>query len=178
MIFYSTGYAILSAGPYFRLRMNVESPLVSQNYLLEKFPGKGGWTYARIPEILQRKDTPFGWVRVKGSIDGVEISAYHLMPMGNGQLFLPVKASIRKIIKKEAGDWVQVILFEDLEPVNIPEDILQCLRDESGALTAFSQLNPGEQKHQIDHIQSAKSEEIKVNRIVELLRKLSEGQFG
>ncbi len=151
-----------------------KAPLVNQTYLLEKFPGKGGWTYARIPEILQRKDTPFGWVRVKGSIDGVEISAYHLMPMGNGQLFLPVKASIRKKIKKEAGDWVHVTLFEDLEPVHIPEDILQCLKDESGALAAFNKLSPGEQKQQIDHIQSAKSEEIKVKRIVSLLRKLSD----
>ena len=28
-------------------------PLVNREYLLEKFPGKGGWTYALIPEILQ-----------------------------------------------------------------------------------------------------------------------------
>ena len=28
-------------------------PLVDKEYLLEKYPGKGGWTYARIPEIAQ-----------------------------------------------------------------------------------------------------------------------------
>ena len=85
-------------------------PLVNKKYLLEKYPGKGGWTYARIPEILQDKNTPFGWVKVMGSIDGYEIKNYHLMPMGNGQLFLPVKAAIRKKIGKETGDWVQVVL--------------------------------------------------------------------
>ncbi len=37
--------------------------------MLEKIPGKGGWTYAPLPEIP---------------------------PMGNGQHFLPVKAAIRK----------------------------------------------------------------------------------
>ncbi|MEY3398621.1 MAG: hypothetical protein RL220_1215, partial [Bacteroidota bacterium] len=79
--------------------------LVDKAYRLEKFPGKGGWTYARIPEILQDKHSPFGWVRVKGSIDDVEFSSYHLMPMGNGQLFLPVKADIRKKIGKKEGDW-------------------------------------------------------------------------
>ena len=26
-----------------------EEPLVDKEYLLEKFPGKGGWTYALIP---------------------------------------------------------------------------------------------------------------------------------
>lgn len=71
-------------------------PLVNKKYLLEKFHGKGGWTYARIPEILQNKKNTFGWVKVKGSIDGYEIKKCHLMPMGNGKLFLPVKAAIRK----------------------------------------------------------------------------------
>ena len=79
----------------------MEQPLIDEKYLLEKFPGKGGWTYAKIPEILQDKSSPFGWVRVRGSIDGYEIKSYHLMPMGNGNLFLPVKAEIRKKIEKK-----------------------------------------------------------------------------
>ncbi|HYG01732.1 MAG TPA: DUF1905 domain-containing protein [Chryseosolibacter sp.] len=62
-------------------------PLVNKQYRLEKFPGKGGWTFARIPEIMQDKTKPFGWVKVRGSIDGVEFKKYHLMPMGNGNLF-------------------------------------------------------------------------------------------
>jgi hypothetical protein len=48
-------------------------PLINKNYTLEKFPGKGGWTFARIPEIVKDKKNAFGWVRVKGSIDGFEI---------------------------------------------------------------------------------------------------------
>jgi hypothetical protein len=72
-----------------------ERPLVNKTYRLEKFPGKGGWTFARIPEILPDKKAHFGWVKVRGTIDGYEIRKYHLMPMGNGSLFLPVKAEIR-----------------------------------------------------------------------------------
>jgi hypothetical protein len=81
-----------------------ELPLVKKEIQLEKFPGKGGWTYARIPEVSQDRNTPFGWRKVRCFIDQVEIKQYHLMPRGNGQLFLPVNASIRKLIKKEAGD--------------------------------------------------------------------------
>lgn len=73
----------------------MEKPDVDERYLLEKFTGKGGQNYALIPEILQDKKTPFGWVKDRGSIDGYEIKKYHLMPMDNGLLFLPVKAAIR-----------------------------------------------------------------------------------
>ena len=64
----------------------MEVPLVDKDYLLERTPGNGGWTYAPIPEVPQDKKAPFGWVKVKGSIDGVEIKKHHLMPMGNGEL--------------------------------------------------------------------------------------------
>ena len=89
--------------------MALDKPLVNATYLLQKFPGKGGWTYAAIPEIIQDKTKPFGWVTVRGSIDDYELKQYKLMPMGEGRLFLPVKAAVRKAIKKEAGDYVKII---------------------------------------------------------------------
>jgi len=95
-------------------------PLVDKKYLLEKFPGKGGWVYAIIPEILPDKKSLFGWVKVKGSIDGFKINKYRLMPtgkeQGKGQLFLSVKSDMRKKIKKQEGDYVHIILYSDNEP--------------------------------------------------------------
>jgi len=91
--------------------VNEEIPLVHAAYLLKKFPGKGGRIYAEISEIVQNKENPFGWVTVKGQIDDYILNHYKLMPMRNGQLFLPVKAAIRKQIAKKAGDYVQVILY-------------------------------------------------------------------
>ena len=44
----------------------MEVPLVDKDYLLERTPGNGGWTYAPIPEVPQDKKAPFGWVKVKG----------------------------------------------------------------------------------------------------------------
>lgn len=84
--------------------------LIHQSYLLKKFPGKGGWTYCDIPEIKPNKENPFGWVEVEGFVDDYPIEFYKLMPKGNGQLFMPVKAAIRKKIKKEAGDEVMIRL--------------------------------------------------------------------
>ena len=151
-------------------------PLVNKRYLLEKFPGKGGWTFARIPEIMQDKKAHFGWVKVKGTVDGYEISKYHLMPMGNGSLFLPVKAEIRKKIKKEAGEYVHVILYHDTEPLEVPEEMLLCLSEEPTALTFFKKLSESEQRYYIQWIYSAKKEETKINRLAKSINKLLKKQ--
>lgn len=153
--------------------METEKPLVDKKYLLEKYPGKGGWTYAAIPEVLQDKHSPFGWVKVKGHIDDFEIKNYKLMPMGNGRLFLPVKADIRKIIGKKEGDWVNVVLFADNAPTEIPEEFLLCLKDDPTAYKTFLSYSDGQQKEFIDWIYSAKTDDTKVERIAETLRKLA-----
>ena len=149
--------------------------LVDKEYVLEKIAGKGGWTFARIPEILQDKKAPFGWVKVRGTIDGYEIRKCHLMPMGNGNLFLPVKAEIRKKINKKEGDIVHVILFKDDEPLEIPEEMLLCLEEEPQALTFFNKLTESEQKFYIQHIYSAKKEETKIVRLAKTINKLVKG---
>ena len=158
----------------------MEQPLVNKKYKLERFQAKGGWTYAAIPEILQDKHTPFGWVRVRGFIDTVEIKNYHLMPMGNGQLFLPVKADIRKKIGKKEGDYVQVILYADNLPVEIPGDLHDCFLNEPTAFKIFLSYTIGEQRAFSDWIYSAKKEETKIERIAKMMTMLEKKQklFG
>jgi hypothetical protein len=150
-----------------------EKPLVDREYLLEKSPGKGGWTFTVIPEILPDPNAPFSWVKVRGSIDGYEISGYHLMPSGKGSLFLSVKSEIRKQIKKEAGDYVHIILYPDNEPPEVPEKFLLCLRDDSETLQFFNSLNGSEQHQYIKWIYSAKTEQTKVDRMAKTLADLS-----
>lgn len=152
----------------------MEKPLVNQAYLLQKYPGKGGWTYAEIPGISQDKSAPFGWVRVRGSIDGYPIKQYRLMPMGNGKLFLPVKAEIRKIIGKKEGDYVAVVLYKDESPLEIPEALQLCLLDEPAAYSAFMALSESAQKKHIDWIFSVKKIETQAERIAECIQMLLE----
>ena len=154
----------------------MEKPLVDKEYLLEKFPCKGGWTFAEIPEVPQDKHSPFGWVKVKGSIDGFEINKYRLMPLGNGNLFLAVKADIRKKIKKQAGDSVYIILYLDNEPLKVSEELLLCLQEEPKALQFFNSLNENEQHNYVKWIYSAKTEQTKVDRIAKTLNRLAKNQ--
>ena len=150
-------------------------PLVDKNYKLEKFHGKGGWTFARIPEILQDKKKPFGWVKVRGTIDGYEIKKYSLMPMGNGTLFLAVRAEIRKKIKKKEGDMVHVILYPDNESLDVPEEMMLCIKDEPSAWKFFKSLSESEQKFYIQWISSAKKEQTKIDRLAETVNRLMKG---
>lgn len=143
----------------------MEQPLVNKTYLLEKYPGKGGWTYAVIPEIPQDKRSPFGWVKVKGTVDGYPINNFNLAPMGNGHLFFAVKAEIRKAIKKQAGDQVHIILYPDNSVFEIPQEFLDCLLLDELAYTKFMNLKQRFQKEFIQWIYSAKREETKVQRI-------------
>lgn len=150
-----------------------EISLVDKKYLLEKFQRKGGWTFARIPEIMQNSNTPFGWVRVRGTIDDFEISNYNLQPMGNGNLFLPVKAEIRKKISKKEGDFVHITLFADNLPTEIPEELKLCLMDEPNAYETFLTYTTAEQKTYIQWIYSAKTDTIKVDRIAKTIDKIA-----
>ena len=168
---------VRSIGPGMRfVSLQVMSPLTNKTYLLEKFPGKGGWTFARIPEIEPDKKAHFGWVRVKGSIDGYSISKYHLMPMGDGKLFLPVKLEIRKKIRKNEGDTVHIILFLDEDPIEVPEEMMLCLRDEPTAFNFFNSLSDSEKNACINWIYSAKKEETKVNRLARIISDFAKGR--
>ncbi len=165
--------------------------LVSKEYKLQKFEGKGGWTYALIPEIAPNKKNPFGWVTVSGFIDDFELKHYKLMPhsasvakkatlakeASNGLLFMPVKASTRKIIKKQAGDTVHIKLKIDTSPIKIPAEIMECFKNEPSSIyTTFLDFTLGEQKAYIDWIYEAKKEETKVERIVKMMEKVAEGK--
>lgn len=149
--------------------------LVDKKYKLEKYPGKGGWTFARIPEILQDKTKPFGWVKVSGNIDGYVITQCHLMPMGNNELFLPVRAEIRKKIGKQEGDMVHIQLYPDDAPLEIPGELQLCLEDEPMALQFFNKLTDSERRYYVDWIYGAKKEETKIDRMAKAINRLMRG---
>ena len=150
----------------------MEKPLLNKKYLLEKYPGKGGWTFVTIAEIPNDKRSRFGHVKVKGSIDGVQISKYHLMPMSSGNLFFSVKAEIRKKIKKEAGSHVHIILYEDNKPLEVPLEMMLCLKDEPQALDFFNSLSESEKRFYIQWVYAAKREQTKINRLAKSIDRL------
>ena len=77
---------------------------------LEKGDNPGAWTCVVMDDVPTLFGTR-GLVKIRGAIDGEPFDGA-LMAQGDGTHRLPVKATLRKAIGKEAGDAVRVRIYE------------------------------------------------------------------
>lgn len=147
--------------------------IVEGTYFLEKFTGKGGWTFVKFPEIILSGSKAYGMMKVSGFFDSYAFEDKHLMPMGNGQVFIPLAKSVRKIIGKEEGDPVYIKLFQEEIPSQIPEELIACLQDDPGKWKLFQELSSEEQSKWINYIYQVDDLDRRSSRIIRLLQSLN-----
>ncbi len=136
---------------------------------------KTGWRYVHIDaemanELKLNNKKSF---RVKGMLDALPINGIALMPMGDGSFILPLKADIRRALRKDAGAALTVSIEEDLDyKVEIPEDLQECFDFEPEALNYFNSLPKSHRDYFIKWINSAKTNETRAKRIVNTINAL------
>jgi hypothetical protein len=145
---------------------------------------KTGWSYIDIPADLAQQLLPGNKksFRVRGMLDGLAVKGMALMPMGDGNFIMALKAEVRKQIRKNAGAMLQVKIEEDKEyKVEVPEDLQECFDFEPEALSFFNSLPKSHRDYFIKWINSAKTSETRAKRIVNTinatLRKWNYGQM-
>mgnify|MGYP000029403439 CR=1 FL=1 len=156
------------------------SIMIEQEFELKRYDKNGektGWTFIEIPSKLSQKIKPDTRTtyRVKGFIDSLEIKQVAVIPIGEGDFILPVNAEIRRTIRKEEGQKVNVRLEFDGSEFAFSGDFLACLEDDPRAMEYFETLTPGHQRYFSKWIESAKTIETKTKRITQALYGLGNG---
>ena len=119
---------------------------------------------------------------MRGMLDGLAVAGLALMPMGDGDFILALKADIRRQLHKNAGAMLKVSIEEDTGyKVEVPGDLQECFDFEPEALEFFNSLAKSHRDYFIKWINSAKTSETRAKRIVNtmnaMLRKWDYGQM-
>ena len=146
--------------------------MVEFDTLILQFADQGektGWSYIEIPSDIAQQLKPGNKksFRVKGKLDGLAVNGMALMPMGEGNFIMALKAEVRKALRKNAGAVLQVTIEEDKDyKIEVPDDLQECFDFEPDALGFFNSLAKSHRDYFIKWIESAKTNETRSKRIV------------
>ncbi len=128
---------------------------------------KTGWTYILIPADIadQMYSADKKGFRVKGKLDDFAITGVALIPMGGGNLILPLNAAIRKGIGKRKGAMLNVQLTLDKTTYELNKEFMDCLEDDPDAQAFFKTQTRSMQNYFSKWIDAAKTDATKTKRI-------------
>jgi hypothetical protein len=141
----------------------------------ERMGEKTGWSYIKVPAKLAQQLKPDNKksFRIKGKLDDYPISGMALIPMGEGDFILALKAAIRKAIRKQAGDTLEVQFEVDHKELKPPKELLECLADEPKSNAAFKALPKSHQNWYGNWVKAAKTEGTRTRRIAHIVDSLA-----
>jgi hypothetical protein len=97
------------------------------------------------------------------------------MPMGNGNLFLPVRAEIRKKIKNKPATQCMLFCMKIRNRWMYLKNCCCVYKMNPWHFEFFEKLSESEKKYYIQWIYSAKKEETKINRMAKAINRLQRG---
>jgi hypothetical protein len=153
--------------------------LVEFRAIILKFGEQGektGWTYIDVPADIacQLKPNNKKSFRVKGKLDNYPIAGLALVPMGEGNFILALRAELLKAMGRRHGATIQVMLeVNDDFKFTIPDKLTECFADEPVAEAYFCSLAESHRGYFIKWIDSAKTASTRAGRIVQTVNALA-----
>jgi hypothetical protein len=139
---------------------------------IKHVPGKGAWTYhLQIPNTKHLVGK-WGSLKVAGFVDHYQIEQINLFSIKGQDKLISINDKIRKSIKKSGGDLVNVTLYWLATKKQITTQEIFDTFNDAGVLNAFQSLPKNESDEIINQIQSLKSEEDQVKKILKYIHQL------
>ena len=140
---------------------------------IKQLEGKIKWSVFYFPYSALEHFGSKGNVPVCVTVDGHKFD-HMLLPSKNGH-YLVYNEFIKRVVNKELGDIVHVTLEKDTKKreVIIPDHIEDTMKN-AGILNLFLEQPDYIKREQINHIEIAKKEETKINRINALIKKFKQ----
>ena len=146
--------------------------MIEFNTIILQFAEQGektGWTYIAIPADIAKQMKPGNKrsFRVRGTLDEFAVKGMALMPSGDGNFIMALKAEVRKGIRKSKGAMLKVKLEEDTAyKVEVPPDLADCFDFEPEAFEFFNTLAKSHRDYFLKWIEAAKTNETRAKRII------------
>ena len=138
---------------------------------IKRLEGKIKWNVFYFPYSATEHFGSNGNIPVNITVDGHAFD-HTLLPSKNGH-YMVYNEFIKRAVGKNIGDVVRVVLEKDDKKREfiIPGYLKDALKD-AGVLDAFLKRPDYEKREQANHIELAKKEETKQNRINALIKRL------
>jgi Domain of unknown function (DUF1905)/Bacteriocin-protection, YdeI or OmpD-Associated len=144
---------------------------------LETWKSKSTFYIITFPHPVEDLFGTKGRMRFTGTINGVAVEQA-LMPGRSGFHYISLGGTLRRKLKLREGDMVEVELKRDERPddfVELPEALTAALELEPLLKKKFDALTPGYKRSLSYWINSAKGIDTRVNRSLEILKRLETG---
>jgi hypothetical protein len=138
---------------------------------------KGGWTIAPVPFDVKKVFGTGGPVRIKGTMDGIAFGGSSMIPVGNGKHAITIKAVFRKLMRKEAGASIEIILEKDTSELEIPIELTEAFEASPEAKQLFDSLTYSYKRNYTYYISQSPRKETREKRAVETVLKLEKDFF-
>lgn len=148
-----------------------KSPVTGKHYSfeadLENWAEGMDYCAVRVPAEITKALGTIGPVLVMAQVNDSEPFQVSLFPVGGGQHYIRIKATVRKQTNTKTGDNIRLrFVVLDRADVDIPEDLKEELTAE-GVIEAFLALPPGKRNFIIHRIEEAAKPTTREKRVQE-----------